>query len=155
MKQILRLAFILLVAASFSSCMKVVDIPRQEAVNPITGSWVVSAADENDGYSWQPFSPGFGNGVFDFYDHGSVQYNDGNITFAGNWYVTTTGNSYYDEYGNFYTGTHQSLETQMTDSYSGNTLNLYFDYIRFVNSNYFIVTYFDGKYIERVSFSRY
>src|SRR6266700_3336536 len=98
MKPILRLVFILLVAASFSSCMKVVDRPRQDTVSPLTGSWVVSAADENDGYGWQPFSTGYGSGVFDFYDHGSVQYDDGNILYAGNWYVTTTGNDYYDEY---------------------------------------------------------
>lgn len=69
MKPILPLVFIFLVAALFSSCKKVVDIPRQEAINPITGSWIVSAADENDGYGWQAFSPEFRNGIFEFYDH--------------------------------------------------------------------------------------
>lgn len=155
MKTILRLIFLLLVAALFSSCMKVVDIPSQEAINPLTGSWVVSAAAENDGYGWQPISPVFANGVFEFYDQGSAKYNDANISFAGSWYITNIDNSYYDEYGNFYTDSHQSLETLMNDPYSYNSLNLYFDYIKFVNSNLFIATYFDGKNIERISFSRY
>lgn len=155
MKPILRLTFFLLVATSFTSCMKVVDIPNPEAVNPLAGSWVVSGANENDGYGWQPFSPGFENGIFEFYDHGSARYDDGNISFSGSWHITNSDNSYYDEYGNFYSGPHQSLETFTSDPYSDNTLNLYFDYIAFVNSNLFIATYFDGKYVERVSFSRY
>lgn len=155
MKPILRLVFIIFIATLFSSCMKVVDIPSHVSVNPIAGSWIVSASEENDGYGWQPFSPVFSSGIFDFNNQGAVRYNDADINFTGNWYITNTEKSYYDEYGNFYTGTHQSIETLMNDSYSDNTLNLYFDYIRFVNSNLFIVTYFDGKYIERISFSRY
>ena len=155
MKPILRLVFMLLVAASFSSCSKVVDTPYRPAANPLAGSWVVSASDENDGYGWQPFSPAFGNGIFNFYDNGAVQYSDVNVTLAGNWYVSTAVNGYYDEYGNFYTDTHHSLEMHMADSYSDNTLNLYFEYISFVNPNLFIATYLDGKYIERFSFSRY
>ena len=109
MKPILGLIFILLVAASLSSCMKVVDIPSSEVVSPLTGSWVISAADENDGYGWQPFSPVFANAIFEFYNPGSAGYKDVNISFAGTWYINNADNSYYDEYGNFYTGPHHSF----------------------------------------------
>lgn len=156
MKPILRLAFIFLVAVAVSSCSKVVDRPYEPPPsNPLKGSWIVSATDESDEYGWKPFSSGLENGIFYFYNNGTVQYNDNNVTLTGSWDVNTTANGFYDEYGNFFTGIHQSLETHMTDSYSDNTLNLYFDYISFENSNLFVATYYDGKYVERFTFSRY
>lgn len=157
MKRLLFFAFILVLAISFSSCMKVVDVPApiQPVINPIDGSWVISSAEESDGYGWQPVSLAYGSGIFDFYDQGSVEYKDASIVLSGTWYTVSSTNSYYDEYGNYYSGTHQGLELNITDFYSGNALILSFDYISFINSNSFVATYFDGKYTERVTFSRY
>ncbi len=155
MKKFLLPAILIFALASFSSCLKVVDVPAQQTGSRLAGSWIVSAADENSGYGWQPFSPEYAHGVFQFYDPGSSKYIDGNVVFTGSWFVSNTNNSYYDENGSFYTGNHKAFETQMTDTYTGNTLFLNFDYITFVNSNVFVTTYYDGKYVERVTFSRY
>ena len=157
MKRLPLFAFTLTLVVSFSSCMKVVDVPAptQRVVNPLSGSWVISSAEESDGYGWQPIFPPYSNGIFDFYDHGSVQYQDASIVLTGTWYTFSSTNSYYDEFGSYYSGAHRGLELNITDFYSGNALILSFDYISFINSNSFVATYFDGKYAQRVTFSRY
>jgi hypothetical protein len=155
MKRLLLFAFIAVVVVSFSSCAKVVDVPSQPVVSPLAGSWIISSAEESNGYDWQPISLAYEQGIFDFYDQGSVQYKDASIVLSGTWYTVSSVDSYYDEYGNYYSGAHRGLEMNITDFYSGNSLILSFDYIRFTSANSFVATYFDGKYTQRVNFNRY
>lgn len=155
MKRLLLFAFIAVLVVSFSSCGKVVDVPAEAAVSPLAGSWIISSAEESNGYDWQPISLDYAQGIFDFYDQGPVQYKDVGTVLSGTWYFVSSVNSYYDEYGNYYSGAHQGLEMNITDFYSGNSLILSFDYIRFTSANSFVATYFDGKYTQRVNFIRY
>ncbi len=152
MKSCLRFICLLITITLLQSCRKEISSPPQ---NPVIGSWILSDASESDGYTWQPFTTGFENAVFNFYSNGSVQYNDGHIIMVGNWYLQTSANGYYDAYGNFYTNSHQTFEVHTADVYSNNTLDLYFDDINFINNNQFVATYYDGSFIQRYSFSRY
>lgn len=155
MKPVLHFTIFLFAVLSLSSCIKVVNTPPQAAGNPITGSWVLAGAMENDGYGWQSFSPGFETGIFDFYGNGAAQYTDSYSTLSGSWYTTISTAGYYDEYGVYYNDAHQTFQTQLSDTYGTGTLNLYFDYVNVIGPNSFVATYFDGKYIQRFTFNRY
>ena len=152
MKLIVRFAMAVLVAVSFASCIKTVEVPQTPATNPITGSWIITDAAENNGTGWYAFDPGI-NGIFTFYSDGSAEYDDGYSFLQGNWNIYTQTTGYYDEYGNYYTGAHQTFQVQ-TGSNSGVSLDLYLEDISFVNRNAFIGTYYNGKGIEKYTFSR-
>jgi hypothetical protein len=153
MTSIVRLTLALLVAASVASCVKTVDVPQTPAAAPVTGSWIITDAAENDGTGWYSFNPGI-DGVFTFYNNGGAQYDDGYTIMQGNWNSYTQTGGYYDAYGNYYTGAHQVFEVQASSN-GGGSLNLYLDDISFLNRNAFIGTYYNGKGIEKYTFSRY
>lgn len=109
MKLIVRLAMVVLIAASFASCIKTVEVPQQPASNPLTGSWIITDAAEDLGNGWYSFDPGI-DGVFTFYGNGAAEYDDGYSFLQGTWNTYTETGSYYDQYGNYYTGTHQVFQ---------------------------------------------
>ncbi len=153
MTSIVRFALALLIAVAVTSCVKNVDVPQQPAVNPITGTWMITDAAENDGSGWYSFDPGI-DGVFTFYSNGGAEYDDGYSFLQGSWNSHTQTGGYYDAYGNYYTDAHQTFEVQ-AGSNNGGAIDLYFDDISFVNRNAFIGTYYNGKGIEKYTFSRY
>ena len=154
MNLIVRFALASLIIGSLASCAKTVEVPQQPpAANPITGSWIITDAEESDGAGWYPFDSGT-DGVFTFYNNGGAEYDDGNSYLQGNWDSYTQTGGYYDEYGNYYTDAHQTFQVQ-AKSTSGGSLDLYFDDISFVSSNQFIGTYYNGKGVEKYIFSRY
>src|SRR5690242_6441914 len=102
MTSIVRFSMALLVAVAFASCVKTINTPQPPAANPITGSWIVADAAENDGTGWYSFDPGI-DGVFTFYNNGDAEYDDGYSFLQGNWNSYTKTGGYYDEYGNYYT----------------------------------------------------
>ena len=152
MKSVLRLTIILLAAVSLTGCYKRdIIVPQQD---PIVGSWVLSDAAEGDSYGWQSIYTGLENGVFDFYNSGTVRYTDGNLIMTGNWYITTVVSGYYDEYGNYYNNSHQSMEVHLADGYTHSTVDLYFDDVDF-RGNRFVATYYNNHSIEKYWFTRY
>ena len=153
MNSIVRFALASLIIASLASCVKTVEVPQPPASNPITGSWIITDAVENDGTGWYPFNPGI-EGVFTFYNNGTAEYDDGYSFLQGNWDSYTQTGGYYDQYGNYYTDAHQTFQVK-AGSNGGGSLDLYFDDISFVNTNQFIGTYYNGKGIEKYIFSRY
>lgn len=153
MNSIVRFAMALLITASLASCSKTVDVPQPPASNPIAGSWIITNAAEYDGNGWYAFDAG-ADGIFTFYSNGGAEYDDGNAIMQGNWNSYTQNDGYYDQYGNYYTKAHQTFQVQ-TSSNGGGSLSLYFDDISFLNSNNFIGTYYNGKGIEKYTFSRY
>lgn len=155
MTSIIRFTLALLVVASLASCAKTVDVPVSSTPAPatITGSWVISDAAENDGTGWYTFNPGTA-GVFTFYNNGGAQYDDGVSVLQGSWNTGTQSSGYYDAYGNYYTDAHEVFQVQANGN-GGGSLDLYFDDISFLNRNTFIGTYYNGKGIEKYTFTRY
>lgn len=150
MKSIIRLSLIVLAIASFTSCSKVILIKDE----PITGSWYLSDAAHKDAYGWYGVTTGIENGVFTFYNNGTARYREGNYTMEGTWSVTYISGGYYDEYGNYYTDRHQSLEVHVSDYYGGESIDMYFDHVKF-NGGSFVATNYNDHYIEKYIFSRY
>jgi len=72
MKTMLHLTPVLLAAFFISSCSKRKDVVVPQ--NPIIGSWVLTNADESDGFSWTPLYTGLENGVFYLYTNGTAEY---------------------------------------------------------------------------------
>lgn len=153
MKTILRLAFFLVLATGFTSCVKQLDGPRQPVAEPITGSWYLSDASESFGNGWYPFNANM-SGVFTFYNNGVAEYDDGHTFMQGSWSTVYQSGGYYNEYGDYYTGSHKDLQVQVSNS-GGGAINLYFDNIEYIGANQFITTYYNGKSIERYTFVRY
>lgn len=153
MNSIVRFTLAMLIIASFASCVKSVEAPQSPAANPLAGSWVITDAAENDGGVWYSFNSGT-DGVFTFFSNGSAEYDNGYSLLQGNWNIYTQTGGYYDEYGNYYTDTHQSFKVQANGN-GGGSLDLYFDDISILNHNLFIGTYYNGKGIEKYTFSRY
>jgi hypothetical protein len=153
MTSIVRFALALLVVASFASCSKTVDAPQRPPMASVTGSWIITDAAENDGNGWYSFNPGI-DGVFTFYNNGAAEYDDNYSVLQGSWNSYTQTGGYYDAYGNYYTDAHEVFKVQ-ANSNGGGSLDLYFDDISFVNRNAFIGTYYNGKGIEKYTFSRY
>ena len=153
MTSIVRFALTLLIAASFASCVKTVETPQPPAADPITGSWIIIDAAEYDAGGWYAFDPGTA-GVFTFYNNGTAQYDDGYSLLQGNWDSYTQTGGYYDAYGNYYTNAHEVFQVQASGN-GGGSIDLYFDDISFVNRNTFIGTYYNGKGVEKYTFSRY
>lgn len=150
MKLFLRLTPVLLAVFVLTGCTKVVVV----ADSSLAGSWVLTDVSQKDAYGWYSVVTGLENGVFDFYNDGTVRYTDNHVSMQGNWYVQTTIGGYYDEYGNYYSDSHQSLEIHLSDYYSDNYADLYFNDVR-IYANRFVATNYDGTYVERYRFSRY
>lgn len=152
MKTTLSFATVLCFPLLFSSCVKSLDISVSEN-QPVTGSWYVSDASVHDAYGWYSFDPGM-PGIFTFYDNGTAQYADDNGNLQGNWNMDIVSTGYYDAHGVFYTDTHNDFRVDVSDGYGG-SISLYFDDISFAGNSQFIATYYDGKNIQRFTFTRY
>jgi len=151
MRTMLRLTPVLLAAFFISSCAKKEVVVPQ---NPIVGSWVLTNADESDGYSWTPFYTGLENGVFYLYANGSAEYDDGTVIMQGTWYMPAVSGPYYDENGNYQNSYHNSLQLHLSDAYTHSSVDMNFDYVTFTG-NRFVATYDNGSTTERYWFSRY
>ena len=152
MKNLLRIGFVLLMATAFTGCFKNND--NFVASNPVVGSWVINSAERGDNYGWYQFASGLETGILDFYNHGSAEYTEHNLSLTGNWYIGTSNGSYYDEYGNYRTGPHQTMSVRLYDSYSGSSIDLNFDYVTFSNNSFIGTDYYAGS-VERYQFVRY
>jgi hypothetical protein len=133
------------------SCVKsvvVADIP------PVAGSWVLSESTQSTGNGWHYFNTGLESGVFDFYNDGSAQYDDGVNLMRGSWQIRTISSGYYDEYGTYYSDLHDSFEVHVYDNYTHNSADLYFDDVRFTG-NKIIATNYYGGVISKYIFRRY
>jgi hypothetical protein len=93
-------------------------------------------------------------GIFDFYNDGAAEYDDGNVLMTGNWNIRTISSGYYDEYGNYYSDLHDSFEIHVYDSYTHSSADLYFDDVRFTG-NKIIATNYYGGVISKYVFGRY
>ena len=154
MKKTLSLSLLAALIFSFTSCVKTVDTtPPPPASHPLTGSWYISSSDvSNDGYNWYTFDANM-PGVFTFYNNGIADYDDNVGTMSGTWTMDVVDGDYYDEDGNYLSGEHNNLVIYVEDR---NTyLNLALDYVDLYNRNSFTGTYYNGKSIERYTFSRY
>ncbi len=150
MKTIVRFTMIIAAVYLLSGCTRTYQSPG----NRLSGSWVLNDAAQGGNYGWRPFYTGLENGVFDFYDNGSAVFTDQQGTMRGSWYVQTVTGGYYDEYGNYYTDVHQELQLQLSDPYTGSSINLYFNDVN-IGGGQMIGTYYDGNYVVRYRFSRY
>lgn len=151
MKTFLRISFVLVLATAFTGCYK---NDNFVAASPVVGSWVISSAERADSYGWYQFSSGLETGILDFYNNGSAQYTEHNLSLTGSWYVGTSNGSYYDEYGNYRNGPHQTLSVHLRDSYSGSVIDLNFGYVTFYDNSFIGTDYYAGS-VERYRFVRY
>ncbi|MES2331008.1 MAG: hypothetical protein V4539_15500 [Bacteroidota bacterium] len=151
MKKVLRYIPLLLVVLFAQSCMKTTVVPNDA---PVTGSWVLTETKQSTGNGWYYFNSGLEAGVFDFYNDGAAQYDDGHAVMTGNWSLRTISSGYYDEYGNYYSDLHDSFEIHVYDSYTHSSADLYFDDVRFTG-NKIIATNYYGGVISKYVFSRY
>jgi len=151
MKTILSLSFILFISAGLTSCIKTVDISTP-ANNSISGSWYVSDAAYYDKYGWYSYNADL-PGIFSFYNDGSAQYADNTGNMQGYWYSNVITTGYYDRYGDYRVDSHKDFSVSVSGN--GGYIDLVFDDISFAGSNQFIATYYDGKSIQRYTFSRY
>jgi hypothetical protein len=133
-----------------SSCSKGVIVVDQRSIE---GSWVLSDASRSNGYGWQYFNSGLEDGVFDFYRSGAAEYDDGYHLMRGSWRIRTVFGGYYDQYGNYYDRAHDAWEVNVYDSYTGGSIDMYFDEV-VVYSNRIIATNYNGTYISRYTFRR-
>ncbi len=152
MKTTFTLVTVLLITLCFTSCVKEVDVITPPVQNPITGAWYVSDASSNNGYGWASFNANL-PGVFSFYGDGTAQYADNLGTMNGDWSSDFVYTDYYDEYGNYETNSHNDFKVDVSAN-DGSYVDLSFDDIIFAGNNQFIATYYDGKTIERYTFTR-
>jgi hypothetical protein len=152
MKSTLRLALFIVIAVSFSACIKSVEIVTTAPSNTLTGAWTLSDAAANTGHGWVSYDAGV-PGLLSFYSNGNAEYDETNLTMTGNWNAANSVDGYYDQNANYFTGQHQTLEFSVADN-GGGSLDLYFDYFYFVNGDEIVATYFDGKSVDRYVFDR-
>lgn len=72
----------------------------------------------------------------------------------GYWSSNLVSTDYYDANGNYQTELHKDFKINVSGSYGG-YVQLYFDAISFAGNNQFIATFYDGKNIQRYTFTRY
>ena len=137
----------------FSSCTKTVEVVTPPPTYSISGSWYVSSTAYFDGYNWVSYNAGL-PGVFTFYNDGTAQYSDNVGDMFGSWNSNYIADGYYDSYGNYQTNNHDDLSVNVSAN-DGSYVDLYFDDFSFAGSNKFITTYYDGKTIDRYTFTRY
>lgn len=152
MKTTFTLLSFLSISILFTACVKRVDVTPTQSYTVI-GSWYVSNASANDGNGWYSINPDL-PGVFDFYDNGVANYADNLGNMQGYWSSDLVSTSYYDIYGNYTEDLHNDFKVDVTAS-DGSYIQLSFDDISFGDRNQFIATYYDGKIIERYTFTRY
>ncbi|HEX5150558.1 MAG TPA: hypothetical protein VFW07_03860 [Parafilimonas sp.] len=150
MKTILSLSSVLMLAICFTSCVKTVEISTPEN-NTISGSWYVSDASYYDKYGWYSYDPGL-PGIFSFYNNGTAQYADNIGNMQGYWYSNIITTGYYDRFGDYRVDSHKDFSVSVS---GGGYIDLVFDDISFAGNNRFIATYYDGKSIQRYTFTRY
>lgn len=154
MKAILSLSSLFFFSAIFTSCVKNIDvISTPPATNSVTGAWYVSDASANYGNGWVSYNADL-PGVFNFYGDGTAQYSDNLGTMQGYWSSDFVYSDYYDEYGNYKNNGHNNFKINVTAN-NGGYVYLNFDDISFSGRDNFITTYYDGKTLERYTFSRY
>jgi hypothetical protein len=151
MKKILHYLPLLLIVLLAQSCIKTTVVPT---TSPVVGSWVLLETKQSTGNGWYYFNSGFEGGIFDFYNDGGAEYDDGNVLMTGNWNIRTISSGYYDEYGNYYSDLHDSFEIHVYDSYTHSSADLYFDDVRFTG-NKIIATNYYGGVISKYVFGRY
>ncbi len=151
MKRSLLYLSLLFVVVFGQSCVKSVLVAD---VNPVAGSWVLSESLRSNGNGWYYFNTGLENGVFDFYNNGSAQYDDGHNLMRGSWLLRTVSSGYYDQYGDYYNDLHDSFEVHVYDSYTQGSADLYFDDVIFTG-NKIIATNYNGGLISKYVFRRY
>ncbi|MES2005645.1 MAG: hypothetical protein V4450_14095 [Bacteroidota bacterium] len=151
MKRSLRYLPLLFILFFAQSCVKSVIVPSNA---PVTGTWVLSESYKSNGNGWYYFNTGLENGVFDFYNNGGAQYDDGFNLMRGSWSIRTISSGYYDQYGAYYNDLHDSFEIHVYDSYTKGSADLYFDDVIFTG-NKIIATNYNGGTISKYVFRRY
>lgn len=149
MKKILRLTILVFLIAALSSCTKT----GFDRGSSIAGSWVLTDAARATNYGWQTLNTGLENGVFTFYNDGSITYRDETITMHGNWYISNATGDYFDESGYPRYGAHQSLHVQLS-GYNNSYITLNFENFLY-DGNSFVGTDYYAGYAERYEFRRY
>ncbi len=150
MKKIYLTVSLFIILISFQGCIKSVWVPDA----PVNGSWVLSESSRNNGSGWNYFNTGLEAGVFDFYNNGSAQYDDGYNLMRGSWNIRQVSAGYYDQYGNYYNDVHDSFEIHLYDNVTHAAADLYFDDAVFTG-NRIIATNYNGSTISRYVFRRY
>jgi len=149
MKTILRFTVVLFAIASLSSCTKT----AFDQGSNIAGSWVLTDAARATSHGWQTISTGLENGVFTFYNDGTVSYKDDRISMHGNWYISNSTGDYFDGNGYPSYGAHQSLDVQLI-GYNNSSITLNFENFLYAGNSFVGTDYYAG-YAERYEFSRY
>ena len=72
----------------------------------------------------------------------------------GSWDSRTVSSGYYDQYGTYYKDLHEMFEMHVTDPYTNNSIDLYFDDILVTGSS-IIATSYNGNTISKYIFRRY
>jgi hypothetical protein len=137
-----------------SGCTKGVLSPDRQYMD-ISGSWYLSETmQKSPGSGWTYYRTGLEKGVFTFYRNGTARYEDGYNIMTGNWDLLDLSDGYYDRYGNYYYRPHTGFNMHVYDSYTNNTIDLYFDDIVVSGNNIFATSY-NGHTITRYVFDRY
>ncbi len=153
MKTILSLSSVLFISIIFTSCIKTVEIATPPVSNSVEGSWYINNASVDNGYGWNNFNAQL-PGVFNFYNDGSATYSDDLGNMRGYWSSNFLNTDYYDAHGTYQTNGHKDFNIDIS-SKDGGYIKLYFDDISFSGNDQFTTTYYDGKTLERYTFSRY
>lgn len=151
MKKSLRYLPLLIILFVAQSCVKTVVGP---GVPPVAGSWTLSESYQNTGSGWRYVNTGLEGGVFDFYNNGAAEFDDGYNFMRGNWTIRTITAGFYDEYGNYYNELHDSFEVHVYDNATRGSIDLYFDDVRFTG-NKIVATNYRGGVISKYVFRRY
>ncbi len=153
MKRMLPLLLIAPVLFLAQSCTKGVLYPEKQYLN-ITGTWYLSETMQSNGGGWTYFKTGLEKGVFKFFNSGNARYDDGYNIMTGYWNILELSDGYYDRHGNYRRELHNGFKMHVSDSYTNNSIDLYFDDIEVYGDN-IIGTSYNGNTISRYIFSRY
>ncbi|NCI47954.1 hypothetical protein [Sediminibacterium soli] len=138
----------------FASCKKGVWVPdRSFGVTDVTGNWYIAEAAQNSGSGWSYINTGLERGTFSFYGNGAARYEDNYNVMTGNWDIMTLSDGYYDRYGDYHQDVHQAFRVRVYDSYTNNSVDLYFDNI-VSTGNSLVATSYNGRTITRYIFDR-
>ena len=150
------LPYLLAVSVLFfaQSCTKGVLVPDGHGrYTDVSGNWYLSETMQSNGSGWTSFRTGLEKGTFSFYNSGNARYEDGYNVMTGSWNLLSLSDGYYDRYGNYHHELHEGFKLHVYDSYTNNSIDLYFDDIVVTGGN-IIGTSYNGHTISRYIFSR-
>jgi hypothetical protein len=136
---------------TLTSCSKYFTAPEDR----LEGTWKLNNVIREGSWRRETINTGYENGLFNFYNNGSAQYEDNAGRLNGRWNLQRTNHGYYDANGNYREENNLIFSINLADFRNNDYLRLDFDDCWFNGSSRFIAVYYTASYQYRYEFVRY